>query len=275
VSRRSQQRGARRPRREGAAAGQGTSGGEHAAADAVGAGQTADAPGASQNERHGESRHESRRSESREEYLEAVFKLELTHEGATVKRLATELDVAPPSVSEMLARLRDDGLVERDAAGAATLTEHGRAEGARLVRRHRLSERFLADYLNLPWDQVHAEACKFEHVLSEEVEARLAEQLGYPTTCPHGQPIPDPDGLLAEAPARPLAELDSGDRAVITRISDERPDLLRYLATLGMLPETPVAVEGVAPFGGPLLVRVAGSQYALGREVAGKIYVRD
>jgi DtxR family Mn-dependent transcriptional regulator len=223
----------------------------------------------------GESREHGRRSESREEYLEAIFKLELTPEGATVKRLATELDVAPPSVSEMLGRMRIDGLVERDAAGAAALTDLGRAEGARLVRRHRLSERFLADYLNLPWDQVHAEACKFEHVLSAEVEARLAEQLGNPTTCPHGHAIPGLDGMLSEPAARPLAELDSGDHAVIARISDERPDLLRYLATLGLLPETPVAVEGVAPFGGPLLVRVGGSQYALGREVAGKIYVHD
>jgi DtxR family transcriptional regulator, Mn-dependent transcriptional regulator len=217
----------------------------------------------------------ARKSESREEYLEAIFKLERTQEGVTVSRLAAELDVAPPSVSEMLTRLTGAGLVTRTSSGAIALTDQGRLEGARLVRRHRLSERFLVDYLNLPWDQVHDEACKFEHVLSDEVEARLAAQLGNPSTCPHGQAIPDPDGVLAERPARPLADLASGQRAVITRISDEQPELLRYLASLGLLPETPVEVEGIAPFGGPLLVRVAGAQYALGREVAGKIFVSD
>ena len=86
------------------------------------------------------------------------------------------------------------------------------------MRRHRLSERFLTDYLDLPWDQVHAEACKFEHVLCDEVEARLADQLGNPTTCPHGNAIPDLDGLLAERAARPLAELGNGDQGVIARV---------------------------------------------------------
>jgi DtxR family Mn-dependent transcriptional regulator len=216
----------------------------------------------------------NKRSQSTEEYLEAIFKLERTPAGATVGRLASELGVAPPSVSEMVARMGGDGLLARGAAGEVVLTAEGAVEAARLVRRHRLSERFLVDYLEMPWDEVHDEACKFEHVLSVEVEARLAEQLGNPRTCPHGQAIPDEDGTFEEEPAIPLADLKPGERSTITRISDERPDLLHYLGTLGLLPETSIAVEGVAPFGGPLLVRVAGAQYALGREVAGKIFVR-
>jgi DtxR family Mn-dependent transcriptional regulator len=216
----------------------------------------------------------NKRSQSTEEYLEAIFKLERTPAGATVGRLAGELGVAPPSVSEMVARMGGDGLLARGAAGEVVLTAEGAVEAARLVRRHRLSERFLVDYLEMPWDEVHDEACKFEHVLSVEVEARLAEQLGNPRTCPHGQAIPDEDGTFEEEPAIPLADLKPGERSTITRISDERPDLLHYLGTLGLLPETSIAVEGVAPFGGPLLVRVAGAQYALGREVAGKIFVR-
>ncbi len=214
-------------------------------------------------------------SESREEYLEAMFKLELSAAGITVKRVADALGVAAPSVSEMVGHLRTAGLVTRATNGAIALTDAGRREGTRLVRRHRLSERFLTDYLKLPWDQVHAEACRFEHVLSDEVETRLAQQLGNPTTCPHGNAIPDADGVLIEPAARPLAELSDGDHAVIARISDEKPDLLRYLASLGMLPETLIDVEAVAPFGGPFLVRVAGAQYAVGREVAAKIYVHD
>ena len=217
----------------------------------------------------------STRTQSVEEYLEALFKLQRGPDTVTVTRLAAELGVAPPSVSEMLRRLRADGLVVEPAESRGiTLTAAGETEGAILVRRHRLSERFLVDYLDMPWDAVHEEACKLEHVLSPEVEARLAEQLGNPRTCPHGHTIPGEDGSLADDDLRPLSGLEPGDEAVIGCIAEEKSDLLRYLASLGLLPDTPVAVESVAPFNGPLLVRVGGSQYALGREVTDKIMVR-
>ena len=216
------------------------------------------------------------RTQNAEEYLEAIFKLQRGEAPVTVKRLATELGVAPPSVSEMIGRLRAAGLVEEPPPGSRSisLTEAGAAEGATLVRRHRLSERFLVDYLDMPWDAVHEEACKLEHVLSPEVEARLAQQLGNPLTCPHGHAIPAEDGSLVEESMRALSELEPGDQAVIGCITEEKSDLLRYLASLGLLPDTPITVESVAPFNGPLLVRVGGSQYALGREVADKIMVR-
>ena len=213
-------------------------------------------------------------TQSVEEYLEAVFKLTRDGSPATVGQVAAALDVSPPSVSEMVRRLRLAGLVADDGGSGITLTAEGRAEGARLVRRHRLSERFLVDLLDMPWDAVHEEACKLEHALSPEVEARLAAQLGNPRTCPHGQVIPDEDGELDEEPVRPLSTLDAGDAGTISCVTEEKTDLLRYLASLGLLPDTEVAVESVAPFGGPVLVRVAGAQYALGREVAGKIMVR-
>ena len=217
----------------------------------------------------------STRTQSVEEYLEAIFKLQRGQDPVTVTRIAAELGVAPPSVSEMLRRLRADGLVAEPAEGIGiTLTAVGETEGATLVRRHRLSERFLVDYLDMPWDTVHEEACKLEHVLSSEVEARLAEQLGNPRTCPHGHTIPGEDGTLADDDLRPLSGLEPGDEAVIGCIAEEKSDLLRYLASLGLLPDTTVAVESVAPFNGPLLVRVGGSQYALGREVTDKIMVR-
>lgn len=216
----------------------------------------------------------SRRTHGIEEYLEALFKLERGDDSVTVKRLAAELAVAPSSVSEMLSRMRASGLVEEPGEAGVRLTPEGELEGAHLVRRHRLSERFLVDYLGMPWDTVHDEACKLEHVLSPEVEARLAEQLGDPRTCPHGHVIPQEDGSLTEEELRPLSSFAVGESGVIGCIMEESGDFLRYLASLGLLPDTPVEVESVAPFGGPVLVRVAGSQYALGREVAGKILVR-
>ncbi len=211
-------------------------------------------------------------SQSTEEYLEAIYKLS-RESTATIGRLAAALGISAPSASQMVARLQQAGLVARDAAGGVLLTPDGLAAAARLVRRHRLSERFLSDYLDLPWDQVHDEACKFEHVLSAEVEERLAAQLGNPRTCPHGHVIPDEDGTVPETAVRRLTELPPGQSALISCIADERPDLLRYLASLGLLPETTVLVEGQAPFGGPLLVRVGETQYALGREVSDTIFV--
>ena len=142
-------------------------------------------------------------TQSVEEYLEAIFKLTRDGSPVTVGQVAEALDVSPPSVSEMVRRLRAAGLVADDRGSGVTLTADGRAEGARLVRRHRLSERFLVDVLDMPWDAVHEEACKLEHALSPEVEARLAAQLGNPRTCPHGQVIPDEDGELDEEPAPP------------------------------------------------------------------------
>jgi DtxR family transcriptional regulator, Mn-dependent transcriptional regulator len=217
----------------------------------------------------------SEHTESVEEYLESIFKL--THEdgAATVGKLAGALQVAPSSVSEMLGRLRAAGLVEDAPGRGVRLTKAGELEGARLVRRHRLSERFLVDVLAMPWDAVHDEACKLEHALSPEVEARLAEQLGHPQTCPHGHAIPDENGTVAERPLHPLADLGAGESATISAITEEASDFLRYLASLGLLPDADVEVESVAPFGGPLLVRVGGAQYALGREIAGKILVRS
>jgi DtxR family transcriptional regulator, Mn-dependent transcriptional regulator len=212
------------------------------------------------------------RSQSTEEYLEALFKLE--HGGGiTVGRLAAELGLAPSSASQMLVRLAEEGLVERGRDASIVLTEAGEREGAQLVRRHRLSERFLADLLELPWDQVHDEACKMEHALSPEVEARLAERLGNPLTCPHGHVIPDVEGRVAEVPTRPLDELRPGERGVIARVAEDQPDLLRYLASLGLVPQARVSVESIAPFGGPHLVRVGESEYAVGREVAARVFV--
>ena len=142
------------------------------------------------------------------------------------------------------------GLVAKPRARGITLTAKGEVEGARLVRRHRLSERFLAENLDMPWDEVHEEACKLEHVLSPEVEARLAEQLGNPRTCPHGHVIPDEDGALVDEDLRPLAELEPGESGVIGCISEEESALLRYLASLGLVPETSVAVEASRPSAG-------------------------
>ncbi|HUI71823.1 MAG TPA: metal-dependent transcriptional regulator [Spirochaetia bacterium] len=210
-----------------------------------------------------------------EEYLEAIYKLH--HEGKKLgtTELGKELAVSPASATEMMDRLVDKGLAEKSRDRGIALTRKGKKAALGLIRKHRISERFLVDVLGMDWKDVHEEACKLEHVLSPEVESRMEALLKKADTCPHGHPIPDRLGRTAEAPARRLSSLKRNETGVIAKIAEERRDLLEYLATLGMMPEVPVHVDQVAPFDGPLLISVNGASYALGREVAEKIWVKE
>ena len=208
-----------------------------------------------------------------EEYLESIYKLQQPEQPVTTSRLAEHLKLSPPSVSEMVKKLTVKGLVSHTGKGVC-LTEKGNTLAKKVVRRHRLSERLLTDILGYGWDEVHEEACKLEHAISPEMEARIEESLGNPKTCPHGYPIPDKDGVIEKENLRPLSELKASDKATIVSVFEEDPKMLQYLASLGMLPRVSISVEEVAPFGGPLIVCVSGSRYALGREVASKIKVK-
>lgn len=210
-----------------------------------------------------------------EEYLEAIYKLQEDGKRLGSTELSRQLKVSAASATEMMDRLAAKGLVERTEKTGISLTPGGRLIALQVIRKHRLSERFLVDVLGMDWKDVHEEACKLEHALSPEVETRMAALLDNPLTCPHGHPIPDSQGRTAETAVRSLGSLKRGQRAVIVRIAEEKRDLLEYLATLGMMPQCEVLVEQVAPFDGPFLVRVNGASYALGRQIADKIWVTE
>ena len=214
-------------------------------------------------------------AESIEEYLEAVYRLEHEGPGVTTSGLASMLGVAPASVSGMLKKLDKDGYVEYVARGEVKLTRKGLEVGARVLRRHRLAERLLTDVLGMPWDEVHAEACMLEHAISERVEDRLIELLGNPQTCPHGHPVPSRDLRVAERTGVPLAQIDRGRRAVVSGVTDEVPEILRYLGEIGMRPGAHVSVLEKAPLGGPVTVEIAGKQHAISLELARMIMVAD
>jgi DtxR family Mn-dependent transcriptional regulator len=203
--------------------------------------------------------------------------LQAVQRSAEQGRPATAADVTafariPASTAEAALReLRVRGLLDSEAGGLA-LSDEGRRQAAAVIRRHRLSERLLTDVLGLPWDRVHDEAMRLEHSLTPEAESRLRSLLNDPETCPHGSPIPGSGG--AAQPSWRLDTVPAGTRVRIEQIAEEEAVLLRYLASLGLLPKTPLTVEEVAPFGGPLLVQVGGSRYAIGRDVAAKILVR-
>lgn len=208
-----------------------------------------------------------------EEYLESIYKLQQIQHPVSTSRLAEHLKLSPPSVSEMIKKLGSKGLINHIGKGVC-LTEKGNRIAKKVVRRHRLSERLLTDILGFKWDEVHEEACRLEHAISPEMEERIEKSLGNPKTCPHGHPIPDKEGSLVKENVKPLSELKAKENAVIVNVFEEDPKMLQYLASLGLIPNVSVRVEEVAPFGGPLIICVSGSKYALGREVASKIKVK-
>ena len=208
-----------------------------------------------------------------EEYLESIYKLQQEQHPVSTSRLAEHLKLSPPSVSEMVKKLASKDLVSHSEKGVC-MTQEGNTIAKKVIRRHRLSERLLTDILGFKWDEVHDEACKLEHAISPEMEDRIAESLGNPRTCPHGHPIPDKNGKLTKEKVKPLSELRAAEKGIIVSVFEEDPKMLQYLASLGLIPDVCVKVEEVAPFGGPLIVCVGGSRYALGREVASKIKVK-
>ena len=198
-----------------------------------------------------------------EDYLKSVFHLS-TGGQATTSAVAARLALAAPTVSAMLKRLEAAGLVRRSADHAVHLTEHGRRHALSVVRRHRLLERFLVEVLDVPWDEVHAEAEVLEHALSARLEERIDALLGRPTHDPHGDPIPPARGEHVEDWGSPLASVPAGSSFLVERVSDRDSGALRHLAELGIGPGSVLQVAEWAPFGGPLWVEVDGRRHALG-----------
>lgn len=203
-------------------------------------------------------------SRATEDYLKAVYSLAHRGEPVTTGQLAHELGVSSPSVSAMIKRLEDGGLLDRHDSRSFRLTDAGERAALRVVRRHRLLETFLARVLDVPWDEVHAEAELLEHVLSERLEERIDTVLGHPTHDPHGDPIPPRDGPHEEDWGVALEAAPVGSRFRVERISDRDSAALRHLGALGVLPGVVVDVDEQTPFGGPRWVRIEGRREPLG-----------
>jgi len=212
--------------------------------------------------------------ESTEEYLEAIYRLEREGSGVSTSALATELGVAPASVSGMLKKLAADGYIEHRTRGEAKLTDKGLVVGVRVVRRHRLAECFLTEILGMGWDEVQGEACMLEHAISARVEERLIAVLGDPKTCPHGRPIPPADLSDPVWPGFPLAQLERGASARVHGVTEEVPEILRYLGSIGLRPGADVELIEKAPLGGPVTIRIGGEHlHAISLELARMVVV--
>ena len=213
-----------------------------------------------------------------EDYVKVIYELEEDTGRANTSALASELKVAPASVTGMLQKLSETKpkLVNYERHRGATLTPAGRKIALEIIRHHRLIELYLAEALGYGWDEVDAEAERLEHVISEDFEDRIAAILGDPTRDPHGNPIPAKDGSVAAPCRTPLTEVDAGQTVRVARVRDDDPDLLRYLAELGLVLDATVTVSARAPFDGPLHVRVGDgpeAAHALGKHVTDQVYV--
>lgn len=208
-------------------------------------------------------------------YLETIYYIDAEGEEVRAARLAEWLGLAQPTVAATLQRMVRDGLVAISSAKAVALTPRGREAAARVVRRHRIAERWLTDVLGLDWLQADEEAGRLEHALSDDLAERLFAHIGEPRTCPHGNPIPGaPSDGKAE---RRLRDLPVGEGSRVRRVSEvserETPELLRFLATSGLGLGAAVECLEVNKGAGTQTVRVGGREVAMALEVAGKIWV--
>jgi DtxR family transcriptional regulator, Mn-dependent transcriptional regulator len=208
-----------------------------------------------------------------EDYLKAIY--QLSDEGAPVSTsaIAERLGIAAGSVTGMLKRLAEAGLVEHTRYYGARLTGQGMGNALRTIRRHRILELFLVDVLGYTWDLVHDDAERLEHVVTDEMIDRMAVVLGAPQADPHGAPIPTAGGELHARSYPSLAELEAGERAVLRQVPDEDAAALRYLAQLDLRPGAALEMLEVAPFNGPLRVCINGTEQIVGRELARKVLV--
>jgi DtxR family Mn-dependent transcriptional regulator len=204
-----------------------------------------------------------------EDYAKAIYALELrAGDAVTTNALAERLRVTPGSASGMVKRLAELGLVEHEPYRGVQLTEDGRRVALEVIRHHRLLELYLVQSLGVPWDRVHEEAEVLEHVLSEELEERIAAKLGNPTRDPHGDPIPTRELTIEEEPTQSLQSLDAGASGRFTRVSDSDPEMLRFLADRGISPGDTFEVIDKQPFGGPLFIRFGDNVHVLGGDLA-------
>jgi DtxR family transcriptional regulator, Mn-dependent transcriptional regulator len=215
----------------------------------------------------------TRLTDSIQDYLREVFKLESAGERATTTSVAHAMGVSAASASVMLKRLAALDLVEHFPYRGVALTGAGRRIALEVIRHHRLLEQYLAETLEVPLDQVHDEANRLEHALSEELEQRIDALLGYPTHDPHGHPIPDAKLQLVSRgnDERTLLDVAPGETATVSRVPDHDSNLLRYLAELGLVPGRTVELAAQAPFGGPVTFRSKSGEHAIGQELAASI----
>ena len=209
-----------------------------------------------------------------EEYLEGIYRLQEKSGVARTSDIVKMLQVVPGTVTNTVERLEKEGMLRHEPYRGVKLTDKGRKIALDVIRRHRLSERLLTDFIRVDWDKAHDAACKLEHGITDDVIKKLEKALGHPKTCPHGNPIPTACGGIVEEKSEPLSTFDSKESGVIVKIKDETSEVLEYIAALGLLPGASIEIVERAPFDGPMTVKVGGANHALSLSMASIIWVK-
>ena len=207
-----------------------------------------------------------------EDYLKTIYTLSEAGEPATTTGIAEAMALAAPSVSGMVKRLAEAGLLEHLPYKGVTLTEDGRRAALRMLRRHRLIEAYLVKFLGYSWDTVHDEAERLEHAVSDDLIERMARALGNPRVDPHGDPIPTADGRMVEVAAVPLPDVAVGETVIIARVDSGSAERLRWLGEAGLVPGVEVTVREVQPFSGPITLDVGAEQRIVGHDLAQQLH---
>jgi len=202
-----------------------------------------------------------------EDYLKAIYQLSPEGRPASTSEIAHLLALSPPSVTGMVKRLSEHGLLEHVPYRGVQLTEDGRRAALRMVRRHRLIEAYLVEFLGYSWDTIHEEAERLEHAVSDTMVERMATALGNPDVDPHGDPIPTADGSIHELSCTPLSDIPVGETVEIHRVHESQPERLRYIASLGLRPGVHVTVLDRQPFDDLVSIEVGGERHVIGREL--------
>ncbi len=215
-------------------------------------------------------------SESEQDYLKTIYKLQSGQNGLNVVNtnlLAEKLNVAAASVTNMIKNLAGLNLLEYEPYKGVKLTVEGEKIALEILRHHRLVELYLAKALNVPWDKVHEEAEKWEHVLSEDIEDRMAEFLKHPTHDPHGSPIPSKKGQIIPHDSIPLSKMEPGQSGTVVEVDDHDSELLRYLDALGVVLNQKITLVAREPFQGPISIQIGSKQKHIGHEAANHVHV--
>jgi DtxR family Mn-dependent transcriptional regulator len=212
-------------------------------------------------------------TQSIEDYIKVIYKLESQGQPASTSALARHLGIGDGSVTEMLKKLSEKKLIHYKPYQSVRLTEAGRKIALRTVRRHRLWEMFLVQFLGYSWDEIHEEAERLEHITSDELERRLDKALGYPKVDPHGDPIPNAKGELSPLRYRSLAEMKVGDQGTIVRVRDDSPEVLQYLTKVGLVLNKQVKVVKTIQFDGSVIIKLSTQEIPLSQALAESIFV--
>lgn len=212
---------------------------------------------------------------STEDYLKTIYELTENGESASTNALAQRLKISAPSVTGMIKKLASakPALVEYQKHQGVTLTREGKRAALEVIRHHRLLEAWLVQTLGYSWDEVHEEAERLEHVISEDFEQRIAAAMGHPTRDPHGEPIPTEDLKMPADTSVPLSALRSGQGGIVTCVKSSETDLLRHLEELGLVPDAEITVMDYSPFDHNLTIKVGRKTTVLGLSITSKIFI--